>query len=70
VSDLTRLQVRNFRALKHLDLKPDRKANLIRGHNGAGKTSLLESIFLLSRARFWTEKRAFAERSSHGRCRC
>ncbi len=51
VSHLTRLQARNFRAFKHLDLKPGRKANLVRGHNGAGKTSLLESIFLLSRAR-------------------
>ena len=48
---LTQLRVRNFRALKALDLTPDRRANLISGHNGAGKTSLLECIFLLSRGR-------------------
>ena len=51
VSHLTRLQVRNFRVLRTLDMKPGRQGNLIRGHNGAGKTSLLESIFLLSSAR-------------------
>ncbi len=48
---LTQLRVRNLRALKALDLAPGRHGNLISGHNGAGKTSLLESIFLLSRGR-------------------
>lgn len=48
---LTQLRVRDFRALKALDLAPGRRANLISGHNGAGKTSLLECIFLLSRGR-------------------
>ena len=48
---LTQLRVRNFRALRVLDLAPDRRVNLISGHNGAGKTSLLECIFLLSRGR-------------------
>ena len=48
---LTQLRVRNLRALKTLDLTPGRQGNLISGDNGAGKTSLLESIFLLSRGR-------------------
>ncbi len=48
---LTQLRVRNIRALKAVDLAPGRKGNVISGHNGAGKTSLLESVFLLSRAR-------------------
>lgn len=48
---LTQLRVRNFRVLKALDVAPDRHLNLISGHNGAGKTSLLESIFMLSRGR-------------------
>ncbi len=48
---LTQLGIRNFRTLKAVDLAPDRHANLISGHNGAGKTSLLETIFLLSRGR-------------------
>ena len=48
---LTQLRVRDFRALKGLDLEPGPRANLFGGHNGAGKTSLLESVFLLSRGR-------------------
>ena len=48
---LTQLRVRNLRVLKAVDFTPGRRGNLISGHNGAGKTSLLESIFLLSRGR-------------------
>ncbi|WP_446831102.1 DNA replication/repair protein RecF [Candidatus Foliamicus sp.] len=48
---LTQLRVRNYRAVKALELVPDERGNLVSGHNGAGKTSLLESIFLLSRGR-------------------
>ena len=46
----TRLRIRNFRAFD--DLKIDRlsRINLITGRNNAGKTTLLEAVFLLSSA--------------------
>ena len=42
------LQIRNFRGLKSLDIKETSRINLIAGRNNSGKTSLLESILLLS----------------------
>ena len=51
---LTALQVECFRCLNAVDFQPDRSLNLITGPNAAGKTSLLESIFLSGRGRsFW-----------------
>lgn len=48
---LTELRVRRLRALEALEIAPDGGANLITGHNGAGKTTVLEAVFLLSRGR-------------------
>ena len=48
---LTALRIRRLRALESVDFSPDRRANLITGHNGAGKTTILEAIYLLSRGR-------------------
>ena len=48
---MTELKVRNLRALEDIDLSPDGRVNLITGHNGAGKTTVLEAIYLLSRGR-------------------
>ncbi|MDE0244070.1 MAG: DNA replication and repair protein RecF [Gammaproteobacteria bacterium] len=51
MAQLTELKVRNLRALEDIDLSPDGRVNLITGHNGAGKTTVLEAIYLLSRGR-------------------
>ena len=48
---MTELKARNLRALEDIDLSPDGRVNLITGHNGAGKTTVLEAIYLLSRGR-------------------
>jgi len=45
---LTHLQVRGLRILRDVRLDPVQGLNLIHGQNGAGKTSLLEAIHLLS----------------------
>jgi len=43
-----KLEIRNFRCLKEVDIGKLRPVNLIAGQNNVGKTSLLEAIFLLS----------------------
>jgi len=48
---LTELAISNFRCLDQVLLQPSSEVNLILGANGAGKTSVLESIFCLSRGR-------------------
>jgi DNA replication and repair protein RecF len=45
---LTRLEVRGLRILRRVRMDPVPGLNLIHGLNGAGKTSLLEAIHLLS----------------------
>jgi len=44
---LEHLQVRNVRTIKETDLQFSSRFNFITGINGSGKTSLLESIYLL-----------------------
>ena len=48
---VTRLDVRNLRRLEPTTLLPASGLNLITGANGAGKTSLLESLHLLAYGR-------------------
>jgi DNA replication and repair protein RecF len=48
---LQQLRIEQFRCLECIDISPGPAANLIVGANGAGKTSVLESIFLLGRGR-------------------
>ncbi|UTF59067.1 DNA replication/repair protein RecF [Gilvimarinus sp. DA14] len=48
---LTRLAVTNLRNLAQVDIQPTAAVNLIYGENGSGKTSLLESVNLLSMGR-------------------
>ena len=48
---MTEIQARNLRALEDLELSFDGQANLVTGHNGAGKTTVLEAIYMLSRGR-------------------
>lgn len=54
---ISRLIVNQLRNLDHLEMLPSPAVNLIVGANGSGKTSLLEAIYLLGRARsFKTNK--------------
>jgi DNA replication and repair protein RecF len=48
---IIRLQVENFRNLEQVDIKPHPRLNYLYGHNGAGKTSVLEAVIALSRGR-------------------
>ncbi len=48
---LQRLQVRQLRCLDAVDLELHPQSNFLYGLNGAGKTSVLEAIYLLSRGR-------------------
>lgn len=48
---LTELRVLNVRNLQEVSFKPSPQLNIISGANGSGKTSLLESIYLLSRTK-------------------
>jgi DNA replication and repair protein RecF len=46
---LSRLKIRNLRIIKNLDIELSSGLNIFQGNNGAGKTSILEAIYLLSR---------------------
>lgn len=48
---IVRLEISNLRALRELVLEPGRAINFIVGANGAGKTSVLEGIYLAGRGR-------------------
>src|SRR5450631_3568837 len=54
---LRRIQVADFRCLQSADLDLDPEFTLISGPNAAGKTSLLESIFVLGRGRSFRTRR-------------
>lgn len=45
---LQRLRLRNFRTYERLDLSPSPGVTLLHGINGAGKTNVLEAIFVLA----------------------
>jgi DNA replication and repair protein RecF len=42
------LELRDFRSYPHLEFRPDPGINVLVGHNGAGKTNILEAISYLS----------------------
>ena len=48
---LNSLKIVNFRNIKKIVIKPYHRFNIISGHNGAGKTNLLESIYFLGALR-------------------
>jgi DNA replication and repair protein RecF len=48
---LENLKIQGFRCLTNVELELDPARNLISGANASGKTSLLEAVFFLSRAR-------------------
>ncbi|RIY32398.1 DNA replication/repair protein RecF [Psittacicella hinzii] len=45
---ITKLNLTNFRNISSLTLSPGKGINFVTGHNGAGKTSVLEAIFALA----------------------
>jgi len=48
---ISALQIENLRNLASVSLEPHAGLNFIGGENGAGKTTILESLFVLSRGR-------------------
>src|SRR5580700_1565620 len=48
---LAELRLQDLRCMQSAELQLDARLNLISGDNGAGKTSLLEAIYLLGRGR-------------------
>ena len=48
---LRSLRIESLRNIRRLDLAPDTRTLLLTGGNGAGKTSILEAIYLLARGR-------------------
>lgn len=50
---VTRLELRNFRSYPSLALDFSEKDNVLIGKNGAGKTNLVEGIYLLSLCKSW-----------------
>jgi len=54
---LDRLQVENVRCIQAADLSFDADRNLIIGANASGKTSLLEAVYFLGRARSFRSSR-------------
>lgn len=55
---IEQLVVEHVRNLQHVELNPGPQINLIVGANGAGKTSLLEAIFILGRGRSFRSRRS------------
>ena len=45
------LYIKNLRIFKEINIYPNKQYNLITGLNGSGKTTILESIYLLARSR-------------------
>ncbi len=54
---LGRLEVENLRVIDSVSLLPDPRLNVIAGLNGAGKTSLLEAIYILGTGRSFRSRR-------------
>ncbi len=48
---ITHLRIENFRNLETAEILPEAGLNYFYGENGAGKTSVLEALFLLSRGK-------------------
>ncbi|MGV6826921.1 MAG: DNA replication/repair protein RecF [bacterium] len=52
------LQIQNLRSIEQAELEPGSRINLISGNNGAGKTSVLEAIYLLGRGKSFRHSEA------------
>lgn len=47
---LDHLRIHNYRLFRELDIRRLSRVNVVAGRNNAGKTALLEAVFLLSGA--------------------
>ena len=61
------LQAGNFRNLEALELRPHPRLNYLWGENGAGKTSVLEALIVLSRGRSFRTTQSAELVGPHGR---
>lgn len=57
---LCTLVARNFRIIEHLELAPGENVTVFCGENGAGKTSILETVDFLSRGRTFRSRQLAA----------
>ena len=48
---ISRLDIKDLRVVSEISIEPGRRLNFITGSNGAGKTSILEAIYLAGRGR-------------------
>jgi len=64
---VTQLQAGNFRNLEALELRPHPRLNYLWGENGAGKTSVLEALVVLSRGRSFRTSQSAELVGPHGR---
>jgi DNA replication and repair protein RecF len=64
---LSRLAAREFRVFGAAALEPDPTFNLITGDNGAGKTSLLEALYVLGRGASYRAAASVLARDGGGR---
>ena len=55
---IKQLRLNSFRNFAELEIEPSASLNLIRGSNGAGKSSLLESIYVMGYGRSFRTSRA------------
>ncbi|MHB8427968.1 MAG: DNA replication/repair protein RecF [Acidiferrobacterales bacterium] len=62
---LTRLEIQNFRLLEKVVIEPGAKLNILSGCNAAGKTTLLEAIYVLATGRSFRTRR-WVELIRHG----
>lgn len=63
---INRLQVNNLRNLQQVELSAHPSINTLYGANGAGKTSILESIAMLSRGRSFRSNKVARVIGEHG----
>lgn len=63
---VARLRGANIRLYPHLELEPSARLNLVCGDNATGKTTLLESIFVLGRGRSFRASRLLELRGCYG----
>jgi DNA replication and repair protein RecF len=64
---LAQLRADNFRLIQNLSLQPHRRLNFILGPNAAGKTSLLEAIYVLGRGKSFRGHSPAELAGAHGR---
>ena len=55
---ISRVEIRNLRNLQSVTLEPGEGINILSGTNGAGKTSILEGIYMLGRGRSFRTNQA------------